>query len=194
MAHVRETQRRAFQQPTIDRRPRPATIPILTRRALERAPAPPPPTIDRRPLPTYTPTPGDRVRQTARQMEHNAYSETMGALERQQAEWDAERKARLEAQAAAREARAAESERTADYHQAHLDTIGEAFAPSRAEITTVQALAFNPKYQHLPPSELWELGRQEDGRRNAIEFGRTMANMSPQEQQVLGPLSVGLHK
>ena len=183
-------------------RRRQPTIPIVTRRALERAPTPQPPPprptpsprLAPPPPPVYTPTPGDRVRQMARQMEHGAYSETVGALERQRAEWDAERKARLEAMAAMQESRAAESERAADYHQSHLNTLAESFAPNRADAVTVQALAFNPRYHDLPASELWDMARREEGQRNAIEFGRTLSKMSPQEQETLGPLAAGLHK
>ena len=127
-------------------------------------------------------------------MEHGAYSETMGALEQQRADWEAERKARQDAMAAGREGRAAQSERAGEYHKAHLNTLAESFAPDRAEAATLQALSFNPRYQNLPASELWDMARREEGQRNAIEFGRTMASMSPLERETLGPLAAGLRK
>ena len=154
-------------------------------------PTPPPrPT----PPPQPTPSPFERLDQAARGLEHTAYSETLDALRQQQAHWDAERAARHDAMAAMQESRAAEEQRTGEFHKAHLARLAESFAPQRANAVTVQSLAFNPRYHDLPVSELWDMGRREEGIRNATEFSRALEKMSPEERATLAPMAAGLIK
>lgn len=70
----------------------------------------------------------------------------------------------------------------------------ESFAPDRADIGTVQSMAFNPRSSNLSLADMWEASRLEEGRRNLSEFNRSVERMPQESRQFLSPLAAGLQK
>jgi len=165
-------------------RPVRPTISILQRRVIERTPQPR----------VVHPPDEEIITRSQQQRKENALR-IMTTTATQFAQESARAlQAKREELLAQQEANAAKQQQYEIQNQKEEHQLALSFAPQRADISTVQALGFNPQYQGLRPAELWEHARLEEGRRNAMEFARSVDRIPPEERPMLAPLAAGLQK